>query len=218
MTMKLYSYWRSLATLRVRVALNLKGVAYEQVIVDLAAGHQKTPGFKSINPQMVVPALADGDGPILFQSMAILEYLDERFPTPALLPADARGRARVRGLAQICVADTHPLIVPRVRDYLEKDLGLDEAKRLKWIRRWMDAGLTAIEAHLAGDVETGRYSHGDSITLADICLVSQAIGYQVFQGDLATYPAIGKVVARCMEQDAFQRAHPLRQPDAPKPA
>ena len=137
---------------------------------------------------------------------------------PPLLPADARGRARVGGLAQITVADTHPLIVPRVRNYLEKELSLDEAARLAWIRHWIDAGLGASEAHLVGEAETGRYCHGDQVTMADVCVVAQAIGYQAYEGNLATYPAISTVVARCMEQEAFRSAHPRLQPDAPKPA
>ncbi|HEX2726392.1 MAG TPA: glutathione S-transferase N-terminal domain-containing protein, partial [Beijerinckiaceae bacterium] len=135
--MKLFGYWRSLATLRVRIALNLKGLAAEETMIDLMAGQQRAPDYRAVNPQMVLPALIDGDGPALFQSLAILEYLDERHPQPPLLPADARGRARVRGLAQIVACDTHPLIVPRIREYLAEQFGLDEAQRLGWIRHWI---------------------------------------------------------------------------------
>lgn len=216
--MKLYTYWRSLATLRVRIALNLKGLAAEPVIVDLQAGHQRRPDYQAVNPQMVVPALVlDDGGPILFQSMAILEYLDETHPTPPLLPNDARGRARVRGIAQIAVADSHPLVVPRIRAYLEHDLKLDEPTRMAWIRHWTTAGMAAIEENLAGNPATGRYCHGDHVTLADICTVSQAIGYQMFGNDVARFPTLQRILDTCMAQDAFASAHPLRQSDAPKP-
>ena len=216
--MKLYSFWRSLATLRVRIALNLKGIDYEQIDVDLNAGHQFRPDYKAINPQMVLPALIDGTGPVLFQSMAILEYLDERFPTPPLLPKDLEGRARVRGLAQISVADAHPLITPRIRGYLEKEFGLDEARRMKWVRHWLGTGLAAVESHLVNDRESGRFCHGDTLTLADICLAGNVMGFRLFEGDMTPYPAITRVVEQCMAMNAFQRAQPLRQPGAPKPS
>ncbi len=215
--MKLYTFWRSLATLRVRIALNLKGVPFEPVYVDLLAGHQMRPEFAAVNPQMAVPALDIGDGsPALFQSMAILEYLDETYPTPPLLPADARGRARVRGLAQIAVADAHPLVVPRVRHYLEKEYGLSEEQRMAWARHWMGAALTAIEGHLVRDKNTGHFCHGDSISIADVCLASQTIGHTVFGGTLDAYPSVKRIHERVMLLDAFARAHPRLQPDAPK--
>src|SRR5215470_12736491 len=166
--MKLYTYWRSLATFRVRIALNLKGLAYDAIAIDLDAGQQRTAAFKALNPQMVVPALVEDDGNVLFQSMAIMEYLDEVYPEPPLLPADPRGRARVRSLSLITVADSHPLIVPRVRTHL----GLDDAGRMSWVRHWFAAGLDAYEAHLARDKATGLYCHGDRVTMADLCLVS----------------------------------------------
>ena len=216
--MKLYSFWRSLATLRVRIALNLKGVDYEQINVDLNAGQQMRPEYKAINPQMVLPALIDGDRPVLFQSMAILEYLDERFPDPPLLPKDLAGRARVRGLAQISVADAHPLITPRIRGYLETEFGLAEPARLKWVRHWLGTGLAAVECHLVDDRESGRFCHGDTLSIADICLAGNVMGFRLFEGDLTPYPAVARVVDRCMELEAFQRAQPLRQPGAPKPA
>jgi maleylacetoacetate isomerase len=216
--MKLFGYWRSLATFRVRIALNLKGLSAEESMIDLQAGEQRSSNYHAVNPQMVLPALVDGDGPALFQSLAILEYLDERHPEPPLLPADARGRARVRGLAQIVASDTHPLIVPRIREYLADELGVDESQRLKWIRHWISAGVQAIEKHLANEAETGLYCHGDRVTMADICLVSQAVGYILFQGDLREFPTTNRIVDRCMAEDAFARAHPLRQPGAPVPA
>lgn len=213
--MILFGFWRSLATFRVRIALNLKKVPFEEVSINLMAGQQRSSDYAATNPQMVVPALVeDGTAPLV-QSLAILEYLDERFPDPALLPTDARGRARVRGLAQIIACDTHPLIVPRVREFLESELALDEAQRLKWIRHWIAAGLAAVEAHLARDPESGLYCHGDAVSIADLCLASQAIGYKFFDGTMDAFPKAARIVERCMAEDAFARAHPLRQPGAP---
>jgi maleylacetoacetate isomerase len=214
--MKLFGFWRSLATLRVRIALNLKGVAAEEVMIDLMAGQQRSPEYVATNPQMVVPALIDGDGPPLFQSLAILEYLDERFPDPPLLPADARGRARVRGLAQIVACDSHPLVVPRVREFLGETFHAGEPQKIAWARHWIGKGLEAIEKHLAGDGRAGRYCHGDAVTIADICVVSLAVGQGLFGGNMETFPKTAEIVDRCMTLDAFARAHPLRQPGAPK--
>src|SRR4051794_41617429 len=217
--MKLYGFWRSLATLRVRIAMNLKGIEREEVMIDLHAGVQRSPEYRAVNPQAVLPALIDGDGPPLFQSLAILEYLDERFPDPPLLPSDLRGRARVRGLAQIVACDSHPLIVPRIRDYLEGELGLSEAQRLAWCQHWLAEGLRAIEAHLANETKTGTYCHGDKVTMADVCLVSLAVGYRhYFQGRVEEFPTCAAIVERCLALDAFARAHPLNQPGAPKAA
>jgi maleylacetoacetate isomerase len=213
--MKLYTYWRSLATFRVRITLNLKGLAYDAVPVDLDAGQQSQAGFKAINPQMVIPALIEDDGHALYQSMAIMEYLDEVYPQPPLLPADPRGRARVRALSLITVADSHPLIVPRVRNHLAATFGLDEEARMAWVRHWFSAGLDAYEAHLSRDKATGAYCHGDAVTMADICLVSHAAGVRVFKGTLDGYPTVSRIVAKCLDDDRFARAHPLRQPGAP---
>lgn len=213
--MKLYSFWRSLATFRVRIALNLKGLAPEVVNVDLMTGEQREGEFRALNPQMLIPALIDDHGRALFQSLAILEYLDEIRPNPPLLPRGARERARVRALAQIVACDAHPLIVPRVRNFLERELKLDEPTRLKWIRHWIGEALAALETHLSRDQQTGRYCHGDSVTIADICLVSHAVGAKLFGMDLAPYPTVARIVEACLEEDAFARAHPLRQPGAP---
>src|SRR5580658_1360514 len=178
--MKLFSFWRSLATYRVRIALNLKGIAPDEVIdVNLMKGAQREAAYRTVNPMMALPALIDGEGPALFESLAIIEYLDETHPRPPLLPKDPRGRARVRGLAQIVACDSHPLIVPRVREYLEHELNIDEAARTTWCRHWHRAALTALETHL-GSKETGRFCHGDDVTLADICLASQAAGATFF--------------------------------------
>lgn len=216
MSIKLFGFWRSMATFRVRIAMNLKGIKPdEEASIDLTKGQQFADAYKAVNPQMVLPALLDGEPPVLFQSTAILEYLEERFAQPPLLPADARGRARVRGLAQIVASDSHPLYVPRVRNYLQKELKLDEAGVTKWCHHWQSAALRAIEAHLTGDKETGRFCHGDKPTMADICLVSHVVACRLFKLDLSPFPKSVGVVDECLKLDAFARAHPLKQPDAP---
>jgi maleylacetoacetate isomerase len=214
--MKLYGFWRSLATYRVRVALALKGLDAEQVSINLLQGKQHAEEYRKINPQSVVPALFVDHGPPLFQSMAILEYLEETHPEPALLPADPRARARVRGLAQIAVSDGHPLIVPRIRVYLEKELKVDEPARNRWLAHWTLKALEAIEAHLASERETGRFCHGDAPTLADICLASQVIAaVSYFDCDTSGVPTAMRIYGECMKIDAFDRSQPHKQPDAP---
>lgn len=213
--MKIFSFWRSLATYRVRIALNLKGIVPDEVVeVNLMKGEQRADAFRAVNPMMAIPALVDGEGPAMFESLAIIEYLDETHPNPPLLPKDARGRARVRGLAQIVACDSHPLIVPRVREYLEHELALDEPARMAWCRHWHTRALTALEAHLAAK-ETGRFCHGDQVTLADICLASQAAGAKFFNVDTAPFPNFARIAEACQKIDAFARAHPLKQPGAP---
>ncbi len=213
--MKLFSFWRSLASYRVRVALNLKGIVPAEVIqINLMKGEQRTDSFRTVNPMMAIPALIDGEGPALFESLAIIEYLDETHPSPPLLPRDPRGRARVRGLAQIVAADSHPLIVPRVREYLEHEIHLDAAAVMTWCRHWHTAALTALEVHLK-DKATGRYAHGDSITLADICLASQAAGAKYFSVDLAPFPILRRIAGELSAIEAFAAADPFKQPGAP---
>jgi len=214
--MKLYSYWRSLATFRVRIALNIKGLKYEQVWVDLDAGQQRQSDYKAVNPQMVIPSLVEDDGNVLYQSMAIMEYLNEVYPEPPLLPSDPKGRARVRALSLITVADSHPLIVPRVRNHLAATFNLDEEGRATWVRHWFAAGLDAYETHLARDKATGAYCHGDKVTMADLCLVSHATGYRVFKGTIDNHPAVKRIVERCLQDERFASAQPMRQPGAPK--
>jgi len=215
--MKLYGFWRSLATYRVRVALGLKGLKAEEVSIDILKGKQFTDEYKALNPQSVVPALVVDGGAPLFQSLAILEYLEETQPQPALLPKDPRGRARVRGLALIAAADGHPLIVPRIRAYLEKDLKVDEGERNKWLAHWTLKALEAIESHLVNEKETGRFCHGDAPTIADICLAGQVIGAtSYFNCDISKVPTAMRIYGECMKLPAFERAHPLKQPDAPK--
>jgi maleylacetoacetate isomerase len=214
--MKFYSFWRSLAAFRVRIALNIKGLVPDEIVsVDLMKGQQREDDYKRVNPQMLLPALVDGDGPILFQSIAIMEYLDETHPHPAILPSDPRGRARVRALALIHAADSHPLMVPRVRNYMEKELQLDEDTRNKWIRHWIAEGLAAMEGHLARDRETGDFAHGNTATMADICLCSAVAGAGFFSVDTGPYPTVRRIAGQCMTLEAFANAHPLKQPGAP---
>ena len=213
--MKLYTYWRSLATFRVRMTLNLKGLAYTPIYVDLDAGQQNAPQFKAVNPQMVIPALVEDDGNVLYQSMAIMEYLNEVHPAPPLLPTDPRGRARVRALSLITVADSHPLIVPRVRNHLGNALGLDDAGKIAWVRHWFAAGLDAYEAHLARDKATGTYCHGEALSMADVCLVSHVAGHRVFKGTIDKHPTVARIYERCLADERIASAQPLRQPGAP---
>jgi maleylacetoacetate isomerase len=214
--MRIYGFWRSLATFRVRVALNLKGVRYEEIEVNLEHGQQHQPDYRRVNPQMVLPSLVLDDGSVLYQSMAILEYLDERYPEPPLLPADALGRARVRALSMITVADAHPLITPRVRNYLAATYGLDEPGKAGWARHWFAQGLDSYEGHLARDRTTGIWCHGDAVTMADVCLASHVAGHMLFKGTLDSHPTVRRIYDRCMADDRFAGAHPLRQAGAPR--
>jgi maleylacetoacetate isomerase len=216
--MKLFSFWRSLATYRVRIALNLKGLTPEVIEVDLMKGHQRDPKFREVNPMMALPALVDGDGPVLFESLAIIEYIDETHPKPPLLPAEPKARARVRGLAQIVACDSHPLIVPRVREYLAHEFKVEEAGVQKWAQHWHRAALGGLEEHLSTEKETGTYCQGEQVTIADICLVSQVAGANFFKVDLAPFPTVTRIAEACAKIDAFARAHPLKQPGAPAAA
>ncbi len=213
--MKLFSFWRSLATYRVRITLNLKGIKPDEVIdVNLMQGKQREDSFRKINPMMAIPALIEDDGTVLFESLAILEYLDETHPNPPLLPKDPKERARVRGLSQVIACDTHPLIVPRVREFLAHEYKIDEAGVMKWGNHWHMVALGALETHLKSP-QTGRYCHGDQITMADICLAGQAVGAAYFKADIVTFPTVKRIVDDLNKIDAFARAHPLRQTGAP---
>jgi maleylacetoacetate isomerase len=214
--MKYYGFWRSLAACRVRIALALKGVKAEEIPVNLMQGEQLKPEYRAVNAQAVVPALVLDDGSTLFESMAIIEYLDETHPEPALLPKDPKGRARVRALAQIVACDGHPLITPRIRTYLEKEFSVDEAARTRWCQHWMMEALRFVEAHLVKEKETGRYCHGDTVTLADICLATQVFGARFFNCDTAPVPTVMRVFNECMKLEAFDKSQPLKQPGAPK--
>ena len=213
--MKLFSFWRSLATYRVRIALNLKGLEAEVIDVNLMKGAQRDPKFRDVNPMIALPALIDGDGPALFESPAIIEYIDEIKPKPPLLPSEPKARARVRGLAQIVACDSHPLIVPRVREYLVHEFKADEAGVQKWAKHWHKAALTGLEQHLSTEKDTGTYCQGEQITMADICLASQVAGAAFFKVELAPFPTVARIAAACAKNDAFARAHPLKQPGAP---
>lgn len=214
--MKFYGFWRSLASYRVRVALALKGLTAEEISIDLLQGRQHDPAYTAINPEAVVPTLVLDDGTRLVQSMAILEYLEETHPRLALLPADPAGRARVRGLAQIVVSDGHPMVTPRVRAYLEKDLHADEPARLRWQMHWTQKAAEAVEAILARTPQPGRLCHGDAPTLADICLASHVIGMIAYlKSPPSGVPTVMRIFESAMAIPAFDRAHPLKQPGAP---
>jgi maleylacetoacetate isomerase/maleylpyruvate isomerase len=215
--LKFYSFWRSIASFRVRMALNIKGIKPDEIIdIDLLKGKQREDSFRAVNPQMLIPALIENNGPVMFQSMAIMEYLEETHPKPALLPSDALGRARVRGLSQICVSDAHPMSVPRIRNYLTGELKLPNETMLKWVRHWQNEALTALETHLSRDKATGKFCHGDNVTIADICLVGQAVGSSFFEVGLDSYPTVKRIVDACMQVEPIARAHPLKQPGAPE--
>ena len=210
--MKLYNYFRSSASFRVRIALNLKGLAYDYLPVHLAKGEQKQPGFAAVNAEGLVPVLQLDDGRRLTQSMAIIEYLDEAHPEPALLPRDPIGRARVRALAQIVACEIHPLNNLRVLKYLVNDLKASEEAKNAWYRHWVRLGLQSFEAHLAE--QPGTYCHGDTPTLADCCLVPQIFNARRFDCDLSGLPRTLAAFDACMQLPAFQRAQPSACPDA----
>lgn len=214
MALLLHDYFRSSASHRVRIALNLKGLHYRQLSHHLVKGEQRAADYLSINPQGFVPALADGEV-VVTQSVAIIEYLEEAYPdTPRVLPATPAERARVRSLASVVAADTHPLNNLRVLKYLQTELGLDEATRTAWYHRWLKDCFDALEARLKAEPETGRFCHGDSPTLADICLVPQIFNARRFAFDLSPYPTVMRVFDAAQALDAFASAAPDRQPDA----
>ena len=200
--LKLYGFWRSLAAYRVRIALRVKHLPFEEVEVDLLAGAQFKPEFDAVNPQHAVPVLEHA-GQQLIQSIPIIEYLEETFPQVPLLPKDAVGRARVRALAAISASDTHPLIVPRMRNYLSAEMGLDEATKLRFIQHWFTVGSLALEAKLAREAATGSFSHGDSVTMADAVLASHVVGARLFKTDLSAVPKLTALVDRCLALPAF---------------
>ena len=212
--MKLYTYFRSSASFRVRIALNLKGLAYEPRFVHLPKGQHRDAEYVAVNAQGLVPALELDDGRQLAQSMAIIEYLDELHPRPALVPKDPMGRARVRSLSQLVACEIHPLNNLRALQYLRKQLGQSEEQVGAWYRHWIADGFAKIEAQLAGARETGRYCHGDTPTMADCCLVPQVFNARRYEFDPKPYPTTLRVFDECMKLDAFERAQPSKQPDA----
>jgi maleylacetoacetate isomerase len=212
--MKLYDYFRSSAAYRVRIALNLKGLAPERTFIHLRKGAQRGDDYLAVNPQGLVPALVTDDGTVLTQSLAIIEFLDETVPTPALLPGNPADRARVRALALAIACDIHPLDNLRVLRYLLHTVGVEEAQKDAWYKYWIDVGLEALEAAVARDPATGRFCHGDAPTLADICLVPQLANARRVAMDLSPYPTLTRIEAACQALPAFAAAEPSRQPDA----
>jgi maleylacetoacetate isomerase len=214
--MKLYSFWRSLASFRVRIAPNLKGIPYELVAVDIDRRQHRDGDYAALNPQMALPSLVLDDGTVLTQSLAILDFIDEVFPGPALLPDEPKGRARVRALAAMIACDAHPLTTPRVQRYLTEVLHVDDAARTAWLRHWAAEMLVAFEAQLASHPATGRFAHGDTPGIADICLVGH-VSFALNQGlDLAAVPTVKRIAETAMALPAFASAHPLAQPDTPE--
>jgi maleylpyruvate isomerase len=211
----LYGYFRSSASYRVRIALNLKGQAYDTVPVHLLnqGGEQFQPAFTELNPHSLVPVLAH-EGVHLRQSLAVLEYLEERFPMPSLLPGDAMQRARIRELSLAVACEIHPLNNLRVLRYLKHQLGVGEEAKNAWIHHWIKLGFSALEKQLAADAARGHFCVGDMPTMADCCLVPQIYNARRFELDMAPYPTLRAIEDACNALPAFQAAHPAQQPDA----
>ena len=212
--MKLYNFFRSGTSHRLRIALNLKGVSTEYIAVDLRVEEHLKEAFKSLNPQGLVPALAVNDAQVLIQSPAIIEWLEETYPTPALLPTDANDRAHVRALAAIVGCDIHPINNRRILETLRKQFGANEDAINAWCGTWITDGFNAIEALLAADIKRGAFCFGNTPTLADVYLIPQIESSRRFKVDLTQWPCIAAVEAACMQLDAFKQAAPMQQPDA----
>lgn len=211
--MKLHNFFRSGTSHRLRIALNLKGIEYEYVAVNLRTEEHLGAAFRALNPQALVPALVTGEL-TLTQSPAIIEWLEERYPNPPLLPAGADDRARVRALAAIVGCDIHPINNRRILEYLKKTLHCDEAAVEAWCGTWIQAGFDALEELLAADERRGAFCFGDAPTIADVYLVPQVESARRFKVDLEPYPRIVAIDRACAELDAFRRAAPAAQPDA----
>jgi maleylacetoacetate isomerase len=207
--MTLYEAVRSSASFRVRIALNLKSIPYESVVLDLRKGAHRAADYARLNPQQAVPTLVDGNK-TLVQSMAIIEYLDETHPAPALLPVAPLDCARVRAISQLVSCDIHPLNNLRVLNWLEKELELDQGEIDRWYQHWVREGFAPLE-QILGEPATGTFCHGDAPTMADCCLVPQVVNAIRFKVDLAAYPRIVRIHEACMKIDAFAKAHPDRQ-------
>jgi len=215
--LKLYGYWRSSAAYRVRIALNLKGLHYDYVpvpLIDDDGGAQHSEAFRQINPQEQIPVLRDGQR-VIRQSMAIIEYIDETWESPPLLPPTPRERARVRALAQSIACDIHPLGNLRVQQYLERELNVPVAERERWVRHWVSLGLAAFEKMLVETPSTGTFCEGDTPGLADCLLVPQVYNAKRFGVELVPFPTIRRITAECLALDAFDNARPEKQVDAP---
>ena len=211
----LYGYFRSSAAFRARIALNLKGIKPELRFVHLRrdGGEQHKPEFEAINPQKLIPALVH-DGHIITQSLAIIEYLDEIVPEPPLMPKDPYGRARVREIADAIACDIHPVANLRVNQYLERHFSADGRAQIRWQRHWIRTGFEALETMLARSKDTGRYCHGDTPTLADVCLIPQMANARRVELDLSPYPTLVRIEGRALTHPAFDAALPKNQPDA----
>jgi maleylacetoacetate isomerase/maleylpyruvate isomerase len=212
--LKLYTYFRSSAAFRVRIALNLKGFAYEPVLVHLAKGEHRLPSYGAVNPQALVPTLELDDGTRLNQSLAIIEYLDTLRPRPALLPEAPLARARVRALALLIACEIHPLNNLRVLQYLKRGLGHTEDGIKAWYQHWIADGLAKFEAELAQGRPRGRFCHGETPGLADCCVVPQIFNAKRYECELSAYPGTMAVFEACMKLEPFDRAQPAKQPDA----
>jgi maleylacetoacetate isomerase len=211
---KLYTFFRSSASYRVRIALALKGLAYEAHFISLPKSEHSTDAFRAVNPQALVPALADDDQ-VLVQSLAIMEYLEEIHPQPPLLPAAAADRAYVRAVAQLVACDIHPLNNLRTLKYIRKTYGLDEEGVNAWYRHWIAEGFDMMESFLGKERRSGRFCLGEQPTMADCCLVPQVFNAQRYKCDLSHYPTVMRINDECAKLDAFVKAHPMNQPDAP---
>ena len=212
--MKLYTYFRGSSPFRLRIALNLKGLPYESVPVHLGKNEHRRAEFGAVNPQRLLPALELDDGQVLTQSLAIIEYLEEKYPAPALLPKDPYGRARVRALALLIACEIHPLNNKRTLDYLRSGAGRSGEQVADWYRHWIDDGLTKLEAAMTRGPGSGRFSHGDAPTMADCCLVPQVFNARRYDNDTSKFPTVMRVFAECMQLPAFEHAQPSNQPDA----
>ena len=208
----LHNYFRSSTSVRVRAALNLKGLAFDYIPLSLLKGEQASEEHLALNPSGLVPTLVTPQGP-LPQSMAILEWLDEVHPEPPLLPADAWGRARVRSLAHIVALDIHPVNNLRILKHLETEFGVDAAGKAAWFRKWAETGMAALEARLANEAETGAFCHGDTVGLADLCLYAQVLNNARFEVDMSAFPTISRIHDNCMNVKALADAAPANQPD-----
>ena len=211
--MKLYTYFRSSAAFRVRIALNLKGLAYEPVFVHLAKGQHREGQYAEVNAQALLPTLELDDGTRLVQSLAIIEWLDEKHPSPPLIPKDSLARARVRSISYLIACEIHPLNNLRVLQHLKRALGQTQEQIDDWYRHWIADGLAKLEADLARG-GSGKYCQGDAPTMADCCLVPQIFNAKRYNSDLKPYPTTMRVFENCMKLEAFDRAQPSKQPDA----
>lgn len=211
--LQLYTYYRSVAAHRVRIALNYKGIPYRSVFIDLERTANLSDDYLKLNPQGLVPALVEEDGLVITQSAAILEYLEEKYPERALLPDTVEERARVRSFVQAATADMHPLNTIRVYRYLRDQMHVDYEVRREWFRHWGHSGFRALESLLADHPDTGSYCHGERPTLMDVILVPQVYNAEQYGLDLSPYPTVRRIYRTCLAMAAFQAAGPDAQPD-----